>query len=547
MRTLSLILVALLFLLNGKAQTNTNAWQADLRFLRETIHRDYPFLFKNISAGAFDSAADKLYHAMPGMQEHECLAGLTRMVASIKYGHTALPWRDSKLKFHMTPINFYWFSDGVYVEGTTKENAALLGARILKVEGVPITTTLDAIKLLVPSENDQFFKARGLDYLGIPEALHAQGITRSLKNSITYTFEKNGKTFDKTIPAREAFQIPRFYGFTKPEKEWLTARDTSSIPSWLKNQDRIYYYEYFPASKTVYVRHSQIQDEPGNPISVFYKEVYGFIEKNDVERLVLDLRLNGGGNNYLNKPIITGLIETKKINKPGKFFVIIGRRTFSASQNLVNEFSNYTNAVFVGEPSSENINFYGDNNRIVLPNTQTQVLLSFAWWQDKPQWENAPWLAPTIAADMSFADYQRNNDPALDACLAHDENNTVTDPMEKLKRLFMTGKLNEVESEAKKMVRDPSFRYIDFESNFNDAGRMFINRKQPTVAIQILEMNTRIFPSSLRSWHALADAYLAAGEKDKALQAWQKVVSLDPDGNAGLDAKKKIKELQKGN
>lgn len=523
---LSLILAGSLYFIAAKSQTNTAAWQADLRLLQQTIHRDYPFLFKNISAGAFDSAADKLYQAMPRMQEHECLAGLTRMVASIKYGHTALPWRDSKLKFHMTPINFYWFADGLYVEGATRENADLPGARILKVEGIPIATVLEAIKLLVPSENNQFFKARGLDYLGIPEALHAQGITQSLKNSINYTFEKNGKTFDKTIPAREAFQIPRFYGFTKPGKGWLTARDTSNTPSWLRHQDRIYYYEYFPDSKTVYVRHSQIQDEPGNPISVFYKELYGFIEKNDVERLVLDLRLNGGGNNYLNKPIITGLIETKKINKPGKFFVIIGRRTFSACQNLVNEFSNYTNAVFVGEPGSENINFYGDNNRITLPNTQTTVLLSFAWWQDKPQWENAPWLAPTIAADMSFSDYQRNNDPVLEACLAHNERNTITDPMEKLKRLFMTGKMNEVESEAKKMAQDPSFRYIDFEGNFIDAGRMFINRKQPEVAIRILEMNTRIFPASIRSWQGLAEAYLTAGEKDKALRAYQKIKEL---------------------
>ena len=41
-------------------------------------------------------------------------------------------------------------------------------------------------------------------------------------------------------------------------------------------------------------------------------------------------------------------------------FVIIGRRTFSACQNLVNELDNYTNAIFIGEPTAENINFYGD-------------------------------------------------------------------------------------------------------------------------------------------------------------------------------------------
>ncbi len=32
--------------------------------------------------------------------------------------------------------------------------------------------------------------------------------------------------------------------------------------------------------------------------------------------MVLDVRLNGGGNNYLNKPVVTGIIESKKINQP---------------------------------------------------------------------------------------------------------------------------------------------------------------------------------------------------------------------------------------
>jgi len=74
------------------------------------------------------------------------------------------------------------------------------------------------------------------------------------------------------------------------------------------------------------------------------------VEKNDVEKLVLDVRMNGGGNNQLIKPIITGIIQLKKINKKGKFFCIIGRRTFSACQNLVNELERYTEVIFVGEP-----------------------------------------------------------------------------------------------------------------------------------------------------------------------------------------------------
>jgi hypothetical protein len=83
-----------------------------------------------------------------------------------------------------------------------------LGAKLLKVEGVPVEKALAAIKPLVPAENEQYFKAYGLDFLTIPEALNAQKVSKESKTTLTYTFEKDGKTFDQTITAIEAFRLP---------------------------------------------------------------------------------------------------------------------------------------------------------------------------------------------------------------------------------------------------------------------------------------------------------------------------------------------------
>ncbi|MBO9631513.1 MAG: tetratricopeptide repeat protein, partial [Chitinophagaceae bacterium] len=79
------------------------------------------------------------------------------------------------------------------------------------------------------------------------------------------------------------------------------------------------------------------------------------------------------------------------------------------------------------------------------------------------------------------------------------------------------------------------------EGNFIEAGRMFITRKQSDVAIKIFEMNTRLFPSSASSWLGLGDAYAGAGQKEKALIAYQKSINLDPDGPSGTAARSKIK------
>jgi tetratricopeptide (TPR) repeat protein len=478
------------------------------------------------------------------MKEHEVLAGFARIVASFKYGHTDIGWRESPVKYHVAPVNFYWFSDGVYAEGADKKYEKVIGAKLIRVEGVPVDQALAAVKPLVPAENEQYFKAYGMDPLTIPEALHAQKISKVLKQSVTYTFEKDGKTFEETIAAVDAFRFPRQYGFVKPGNEWISVRDQETTPNYLKNLDKIYYYEYLPESKTVYVRHSQIQDDKNEAIPAFYKKVFEFIDKNDVEKLVLDVRLNGGGNNYKNKPIVTGIIESKKINKPGKFFVIIGRRTFSACQNLVNELSNYTNAVFVGEPTSENINFYGDNRRIELPKTKLPVFLSFAWWQDKPQWENAPWLAPQLAVEMSFNEYKTNKDPVLEACLDFSDKDLVLDPMGHLKELFMAGKLDQVEAEAKKMATDPKYQYVNFEQKFNQAGYDLMNSKQMESALFVFQLNTKLYPKSANTWDSLAEGHWKSGKTDKAIEYYNKAIELDPHGVTGDNARNMLKQIK---
>ena len=46
-----------------------------------------------------------------------------------------------------------------------------------------------------------------------------------------------------------------------------------------------------------------------------------------VEKLVVDLRFNSGGNNSLNRSLLHALIRCPEIQDPGSLFVIVGRQT----------------------------------------------------------------------------------------------------------------------------------------------------------------------------------------------------------------------------
>ena len=51
-----------------------------------------------------------------------------------------------------------------------------------------------------------------------------------------------------------------------------------------------------------------------------------FVEENDVEKLVIDMRWNNGGNAMMLMPLINGLVRSK-VNRTGRLFVIVGRYT----------------------------------------------------------------------------------------------------------------------------------------------------------------------------------------------------------------------------
>ena len=546
--TFLFILVCGLSPLFAQTHLSDEAWREDLQFLQKTVHADYPFLFKKVSARTFDAAVSELYQDIPRLEDHEVVVGLARLVALFGYGHTSLNvsgWRKTEnFDFSQLPFNMYWFKDGIYLQSVHRDYAGALGAKVLEVEGMPIKKALDAIRPVISIENEQYFRAFGINRLAIPEVLHAQGVTAALQKTVRFKLEKNGKTFEQAFTSIDSNNYPGRYSFFPQNGDWLDARTQSNTPLWLSKLDQIYFYEYLPERKAVYVRHSQIQDDEV-AIPEFYAEVFDFIDKNDVERLILDVRLNGGGNNYKNKPIVTGVIANKKINKSGNFFVVIGRRTFSACQNLVNELDNYTNAIFVGEPTSENINFYGDNNTLILPNSKLPVRLSFAWWQDKPQWENDDWLAPHLATELSFADYQNNHDPVLETIWKYDSKEAIVEPITYLTSLYEKGQVNKLKSEAKRLVKDPMYRYLNFEDQFNNIGYRVMGRNDFQTALFVFQLNTELFPESANTWDSLAEAHWKSGDKYKAIEYYQKAIRMDPHGPVGQNARTMLAELKK--
>ena len=194
-------------------------------------------------------------------------------------------------------------------------------------------------------------------------------------------------------------------------KTWVGARERAGnpLPLWLQHPEKHYWHAFRMAaercmSSTTRCRTSQEASRSRPTFRTCFEEA----ERRAVERLIIDVRLNGGGNNELNRPIWHALLRSDRLNQKGRLWVIIGPKTFSAAMNFVDDMELNTRATFVGEPTGETPNMWGDPVSLRLPNSGIVVQTSTLWWQMEDPRDQRPFRAPDIAAPMSFTDYANN-------------------------------------------------------------------------------------------------------------------------------------------
>ena len=461
-----------------------------------------------------------------------------------KYGHTQIPY-NQVTQHGILPINLYQFSDGVYIEGATSTYKNVLGAKVLKVGSTPIKRALELIYPVVPAENEQYVKAYGIRFLISPEVLHAQGIIPELSNSVSLTLEKAGKQFVQEFAVIPRAEKPRNFNFTLPTGQWITARDTSYTPYYLKHlAERYYYFEYLEDSKALYVRQSSVFNQDTETLEEFYKRLFEFIDTHEVSKLIYDVRLNGGGNSYNNLPLIKGIMARPNINTKGKLFFIIGRDTYSACQNLINDVHRYTEAVLVGEPTSENEFFYGDAKPIRLKHSNITAYLSFAWWQNGPEWEGKDATYPNLAVEMTFEDYKSNNDVVLQTALEFKDDGLILDPLQHLTDLFIAGNYEQLKIDAAKIARDSRYRFYDFKGEFSKAGGRLYAQGNPQAALFIYQIIVEYYTNDIGSWYNIANLQKELKQTEEAISSYKKVIQLDATHPLAQSAKKSINELQ---
>jgi hypothetical protein len=389
---------------------DSNAWREDLDFLADELPKRHVRLFHTMTQAQFKQAVQALRERIPALARHQVIVELARIVALIGDGHSRLDLADGpQVAFRRYPLRLYFYSDGLFVQAA--EDAQAVGARVVAIGDTPIAQAYALVRELIARDNEVWVQHVAPSLLVIPEVLHGMNLMENM--------ERARLTIEQPNRARSTLEL-RACAAGAPVR-WIDAAEQADAPPplWLRAPENKFWFTYLSDSSTLYVQYNAVRDKPEETIAEFFDKVFTFADVRQVDRFILDIRRNGGGNGYLNQPIIHGLIKRDRINQSGKLFTIIGRGTYSAAMMLTDDLEKHTKTLFVGEPTGASPNMYGDAEKIVLPNSELEVWASALHWVYSEPRDNRPWIAPDIPAVLASDDYRARRDPALEAILHH--------------------------------------------------------------------------------------------------------------------------------
>jgi len=508
-------------------------WRSDLRYFADELPKRHKSAFHTMTREQFETAVKALDIAIPKLKNEEVFTAFLKLIAMVGDGHTSIN-EQNLTAMGVYPIRYETDQDGLYIKFGSAEYAEIIGGRVVKIGNTPIKDAWQRVRELSWGDNGNEQSRNGMAAFLLTSPTVLRGLKLTETSEISITVEINGH--EKTMEIKAVTDLANFFRGTKI----YNAYDKSSnpIPLYLKNQNSNFWSEYIKETRILYVHINQTQNKPNETMAEFAKKTFDFAEINAVDKFVLDLRDNTGGNNFLNKPLLLGLIKGK-FNERGKLFVILGRRTFSAAQLLVNEVEKYTNAIFVGEPTGSSPNLYGDPVIVTLPNSKIPFRVSTLWHQIDPN-DKRIFTAPEIFAPLTSADFSNNVDPVLRAIINFIPGSTFKDLVaEAVGGAEISGFIKKY----REFKTAPKNQFINTETDTNTLGYRLIEAKRIKDALQVFKLNVEAYPNSANAYDSLAEACLLDGNRIEAINNYEKALKINPNFASSAEALRRLKAM----
>lgn len=401
------------------ADDRVKKWRADLGFLATEFAARHKNAFFECPRERWDGRVEEIRGRLGEMSDAEVLAALRQLVAMIGDAHSTV-WADKESSVsasRMYPVACAWLSDGVYPAVLPREHEGLIGRRLVRVGSQSINDVIARLSLVQATDNESGRKNQTMATLREADTLAALGIVKDIEHAEWVLADGDGnETTIVTAP------IPPD---AAPAQVMVQRPDPGKLCFSRQFRRAAYGEKLLEDARTLYVWYDTCADRGPKSVQEWCAGVLATIDEGvatspaRIERVVIDLRRNGGGNSVLLAPLIDGLARRESINRKGKLFALIGRRTFSSAMMNAYQLRNATKCQLVGEPTGGSPNGYGEVKQFRLPNSKLVVQYSTKHFKGPTPGDS---VLPDIAVEEDAKAYfDPGRDAVLEAAIKHRE------------------------------------------------------------------------------------------------------------------------------
>ena len=369
-------------------------WREDVRVLAEKLPKLHANAFFSLTQAEFEAEVAALDARADTANGDEMFVGLQQIAKSIGDGHTGInPPPDRR----PMPLEVTRFGEDFRITAVGPGLDRALGARIVKIGGMPIAEVWARTMTLTPrGELNELRAGNALVYLARGYALHGLGVIPDRNHAIYTLLDDSGRAFDIDVQG------------LKPGDDVKMKSGYPDTALRFQKADEPFWCEALASQSAVYCAWHSYQDLKAKAAAMF-----ALIDRMKPEKLVIDMRDNGGGDNTVGYAELVNPTKMRAdLNVRGHLYVLIGPLTFSAAMNNAAQFQDETNAVLVGQTIGERPNSYQEPRQFRLPNSHLVVRASTLWYAFRKTGPNV--VAPDKAIVPSWDDVKNGRDPVLD-------------------------------------------------------------------------------------------------------------------------------------
>jgi hypothetical protein len=394
--------------------SQSERWHEDLDYLYKYLEVKHPNPYYMTAKSNFDQVLEEIHHSIDQLTDMQVMLEFRRLIALVQDGHTYLRLDPEDTGATTLPLATYVFSDGVFVTHALPPYEDLIGSKVTAIEGTAIETVAEILRPYDPVENEHWSKYYFPLRINVPAYLQALRISEHADQA-EFSFQSaDGSGFSRTIETISFDDLPEdFY-----RGRFLYDR-SDEAPLSMQNLHENFWAEYFEDQSTVYIQFNAVWEKTPSGLSMkqFAADLEKMIDENEVEKVIVDVRYNGGGDTFTYEPLMELLVGHPKINKPDTLYTIISRNTFSAAVNFVTELEQRSEVIYVGSPTGNRPKLYGDCRSLKLPHSDLEACIStILWIKSFPEDERLT-LPPDIQVDVTSEDFFNHRDPVLEQTL----------------------------------------------------------------------------------------------------------------------------------